>query len=121
MPPIYGKSRALNSGDKSGARLLVEKMTCTSRKAKLCGMFFRPSGAGWRRVEFPTAYAVGYGLTPCGLRTRLQGSQVNEWAAKPVILISICINSRDPPSWVDHTQTALLFGSGFAGLESGLR
>src|ERR1035441_10892104 len=41
-PPMYGKSRAANSGDKSGARSLVEKMTCTSRQVKVCGMILRP-------------------------------------------------------------------------------
>jgi hypothetical protein len=42
MPPMYGNSRPDSSADRSGARLLVEKTTCMSREAKVCGILFRP-------------------------------------------------------------------------------
>ncbi len=37
-----GKRRLASSGDRSRARSLVEKTTCTNRQAKVCGMFLRP-------------------------------------------------------------------------------
>src|ERR1019366_716233 len=68
MPPIYGKSRPASSGDKSGRRFFVEKMTWKSREARLCGIDLRPVPGLIRHYDrFPTADAVGYFLSPFGL------------------------------------------------------
>src|ERR1017187_7896280 len=68
MPPMYGKRRPATSGDKSGRRFFVEKMTWKSREAKLCGIDLRPVPGLIRHYDrFPTADAVGYFLSPFGL------------------------------------------------------
>ncbi len=36
------RRRPDNLADRSGGRFLVEKVTCTSREANVCGIFFRP-------------------------------------------------------------------------------
>src|ERR1019366_10611764 len=68
MPPIYGKRRPASSGDKSGRRFFVEKMTWKSREARLCGIDLRPVPGLIRHYDrFLTADAVGYFLSPFGL------------------------------------------------------
>src|ERR1035438_530042 len=77
MPPMYGKRRPASSGDKSGRRFFVEKMTWKSREARLCGIDLRPvPGLCVIMRRFPTADAVGYYLSPFGLGGE---SNVHRW------------------------------------------
>jgi antitoxin component of MazEF toxin-antitoxin module len=93
---MYGKSLAAKSGDKSGVRSLVEKITCASRQVKVCGMIFRPCpGLRHRGIPFPTACAVGYCLSPFGLET--------ECAAKLTILT--CLTA--PPQKRQQRNSAM--------------